>query len=222
LSADRITKKQLKSDSFITSTLKAWEYARMHHNTVFVALVVLIVVVAGVMWIGNARRQSREEAQSLFGEALTYYMSAQVTAAGQRFEQVHERVHGTREGAYALYFVGKCALLEQRNLEAIEAFDSYLDADSDHGFFRDAAVAGKAAALENERRFTEAAELYLDLARHPETTAFNKKEYLQSAVENFKKGRNPDMVLEAMGELLDIVTGIEKRDLEIEMALLRE
>jgi len=222
LSAHRITKKQLKSDSFITNTLKAWEYVRMHQNTMFVALVILTFVIAGVMWIGNARRQSREEARSLFGEALTYYMAGQSPAAGQRFEQVHERSGGTREGAYALYFMGKCALLERRNLEAIEAFDSYLQAGSDHGFFHDAAVAGKAAALENERRFTEAAELYLDLARHPETNAFNKKEYLQSAAGNFKKGRETVMAFEAMEELLDIVTGIEKRDLEIEMALLRE
>lgn len=222
MSADRITKKQLKSDSFITNALKTWEYVRMHQNTVFVALVVLIVVIAGVIWIGNTRRQSMEEARSLFGEALTYYIAGQVPAAGQRFEQVRERASGTREGAYALYFMGKCALLEERNLEAIEAFDSYLDTGSDHRFFHDAAVAGKAAALENERRFTEAAELYLDLARRPETNAFNKKEYLQSAAGNFKKGRETGMALEAMEELLDIVTGLEKRDLEIEIALLRE
>jgi tetratricopeptide (TPR) repeat protein len=222
LSSDRITKKQLKSDSFITSTLKAWEYARMHQNTLFVALVIIIVVIAGAVYIGNTRRQSREEARSLFGEALTYYMAGQVPAAEQRFEQVHDRASGSRESSFALYFLGKCALIEGRNLEAIEAFDSYLKAVSDSGFFRDAALAGKASALENERRFKEAAELYLGLARHPETNAFNKKEYLTSAALNFKKGHETDMALEAMEELLETATGIEKRDLEIEMAILRE
>jgi hypothetical protein len=83
-------------------------------------------------------------------------------------------------------------------------------------------LAGKAAALENERRFAEAAGLYLDLARNPGRNAFNKKEYLQSAVENFKKGHETGMALEAMEELLELSTGIEKRDLEIEMALLRK
>jgi len=222
LSADRITKRQLKSDSFITNTLKAWEYARVHQNTIFVALVILIVVVAGVVWIGNSRRQSRERARGLFGEALTYYMAGQVPAAEQRFLQVAESAPGTREGTQALYFAAKCALLEQRNLEAIEAFDRYLDADSGRGFFRDAAVAGKATALENERRFAEAGALYLELARHPETTAFNKKGYLRSAAENFKRAHETASALEAMEELLDIVTGTEKRDLEIEMALLRQ
>lgn len=222
MSSDRITKKQLKSDSFITNTLKAWEYTRMHQNTVFVALVILIVVIAGVVWIGNSRRQSRQEAQSLFGEALTYYMAGQIPAAGQRFEQVRDRVSGTREGAYALYFIGKCALLEKRNLEAIDAMDSYLESSSKDDFFYDAALAGKAAALENERRFSEAAGLYLDLARSPGRNAFNKKEYLKRAAENYKKGRETGLALEAMEELLEIATGIEKRDLEIEMALLRK
>ena len=222
MSADRITKKQLKSDSFITNTLKAWEYARMHQNTVFVTLVVLVVVIAGIIWIGNARRQSREEAQSLFGEALTYYMAGQIPSAGQRFEQVHEHAPGTREGVYALYFSGKCALLEGRNLEAIEIFDAYLDSGSEHAFFRDAALAGKAAALENERRFAEAAALYLELARDPVTTGFNEKEYLEKAAENFKNAHDTDMALETMEELLDLVTGVEKRDLEIEIALLRK
>ena len=222
MSSDRITKKQLKSDSFITNTLKAWEYARVHQNTVFIALVILIVVVAGVVWIGNSRRQSHEQARGLFGEALTYYMSGQVPAAEQRFLQVHQSAPGTREGTQALYFAAKCALLEQRNLEAIEAFDRYLDADSGRGFFRDAAVAGKAAALENERRFSEAGALYLELARHPKTTDFNKREYLRSAAENLKKARETALALEAMEELLEIATGTEKRDLEIEIALLRQ
>ena len=222
MSSDRITKKQLKSDSFITNTLKAWEYARMHQNTVFVALVIVVVVIAGVIWIGNSRRQSQEEARDLFGEALTYYMAGQIPAAGQRFEQMRDHAEGTREGLYALYFIGKCALIEERNLEAIEAFDSYLGSSPETHLFHDAALAGKAAALENERRFSEAARIYLELARNPETTAFNKRGYLQSAAENFKKGRETDMALEAMEELLDIATGIEKRDLEIEMALLRK
>ena len=222
MSHDRITKKQLKSDSFITNTLKAWEYARMHQNTLFVVLVIVIVAVAGTVYLGNARRQSKEEVRNLFGEALTYFMAGQVPAAEQRFVQIRDRSSGGRESTFALYFIGKCALIEGRNLEAIEAFDDYLKAISDKGFFRDAAVAGKASALENERRYEEAAELYLELAHDAETNAFNKKGYLTSAAQNFKKGRNTDAALAAMEELVEIATGIEKRDLEIEIAILRK
>lgn len=222
MSADRITKKQLKSDSFITNTLRAWEYARMHQNTVFVTLLILVVVIVGFVWVGNSRRQEKGRIQGLFGEGLTYYMSGQIPAAEQRFLQVHEGARGTREGTRALYFAATCALLERRNLEAIETFDSYLEEDSGKGFFHDAAIAGKATALENEGRYAEAGQLYLDLARHPETTEFNKSEYLRSATENFKRGNETAMALEAMEELLAIAIGIEKRDLEIEMALLRK
>lgn len=221
VSADRITKKQLKHDSFVTAMVRAWEYARENQNTVFVVLLVLVVVVVGAIWLNQSRTQSRVLLSNRFGEALTYFMSDLMPTAEQTFKLVHEQSPRSREGVFALYFTGKCALLQGRNLEAIELFDSYIDSGKRFNLFHDAALAGKAAALENERRYEEAAELYFELAEHPVTNDFFKKEYLTSAAENFKKGHKNDKAIGVMEELLDITEGIERRDLEIEIALLR-
>lgn len=221
MAADRITKKRLKQDSFVTTTLRAWEYAREHQNTVFVLLLILVVVIAGAIWVNQSRRQSREIVTQRFGEALAYLRIGALPSAEQTFRLIHEQSPRSREGIYSLYFIGKCALVERRSLEAIEAFDSYLEAGTHFKLFHDAAVAGKASGLENERRYEEAAELYLGLARDPVTNAFFKKEYLQDAAKNFEKAHNIDRALEVMEQLLDLTTGVERRDLEIEMTVLR-
>jgi tetratricopeptide (TPR) repeat protein len=221
LAADRIKKKQIKQDSFVTATVRAWEYVREHQNTVFILFIVLIIVIAGAVWMNQSRRQSKEMTEQRFGEALSYLRLGAVPSAEQTFKLIHEGSPRSREGVYSLYFAAKCALIEGRSLEAIEAFDSYLEAGTQFSLFRDAAVAGKATALENERRYEEAAELYLGLAEHPTRNAFYKKEYLQGAAENFKKGHNADRALRVMEQLLDLTTGVERRDLEIEIAMLR-
>lgn len=221
MSADKITKKQLKKDSFITTTLTAWEYAREHQTTIFVAFLIVVVVIVGALWTMQSRREAADRLANRFGEALSYFRAGQLVAAEETFKLVREQGGSSRDAIYSKYFIGKCALEDRRSLEAIEAFDDYLASAKKYDFFYDAAMAGKAVALENERRFEEAALIFTELAENPKSTDFDKKSYLRSAADNYKKSNQKDKALEVMEKLLELTEGIDKRDLEVEISLLR-
>ena len=221
MSPNRLTKKQLKEDTFISTTVRVWEYVREHQNMVFIGLIVIVVIIAGALWVSSARRQTREAAANQLADALTHYRSGNFKTAEEFFKLVTNRHKNMREGVYATYFIGKCALEDGRNLEAIDALNSYLAQSNRYPFFHDAAMAGKATALENERRYEEAAEVYLELAENLKTNDFYKKEYLERAAVNLKQSNQKDRAIEVMEKLLELTTGLEHRDLEIEIEIMK-
>ena len=80
---------------------------------------------------------------------------------------------------------------------------------------------GKAVALENEHRYDEAGDAYLDLAKNIKTNHFMETTYLRRAAENYRLGNQTEKAIEVLGTLLDKATGTERRDIEIELAILR-
>ncbi len=221
MSADKITKKQLKKDSFVTTTLKAWEYSVEHQTTIFIVCLIVVVAIVGIFWTMQSRRSAADRLNNTFGEALSYFRAGQLMAAEETFKLVSGQGGSSRDAVYSKYFIGKCALEDRRSLEAIEAFDDYLASAKRYDFFYDAAMAGKAVAFENERRYEEAALIFIELAGSARTTGFDEKSYLMSAAENFKKSNQKDKALEVMEKLLKLIEGVEKRDLEVEISLLR-
>ncbi len=217
----RITKRQMKEDTFVSSMLRAWEYFRSHERAIFLALLGVVIVVALGAWGAYARRQSAERAAGKFSDAIMVFRSGDLKSAEELFRLVADEHGGTREGAYAQYFAGKCALETGRYGEAAEAFDRYLEKGGRHSFFHDAAMEGKAVAFSNERRYEDAAAAYAELAEHPKTNSFMKPVYLRRAADNLRLAGQPQRAAEVLGTLLETATGTERRDIEIEIEILK-
>jgi predicted negative regulator of RcsB-dependent stress response len=201
--------------------MKAWEYVREHEKLFFICLVAVVVAVAAVVWAGYAKKQNREKASSQFADALTSFRTGDIKTAEELFSFVAKEYGGTEEGVYASFFVGKCNLENGKYLDAIQAFDRYLSRSGGHTFFHDAALEGKAVALENERRYVEAGNAYVDLTKKIKTNRFMESEYLKRAAENYRLGNETQKAIEVLSILLDKTTGTERRDIEIEIAVLR-
>jgi len=219
--AARISKRQIKEDPFIENVLKAWEYARAHQQQFFIGLVVIVVAVAAVSWAGHSRKQSRAKASEQFADGLEAFRTGDLKTAEEIFRIVADINPRSQEGAFAQYFLGKCALEAGRNLDAVKAFDAYIDRSASHPFFHDAAMEGKAVALENEHQYAEAAEAYVSLAKNLKSSSFMETTYLRRAAENFRQANQTQRAIEILGSLIDKVTGVEKRDLEIELQMLK-
>jgi tetratricopeptide (TPR) repeat protein len=221
VAAARITKKQLKEDTFIATTLKTWEYVRGHEKRFFIGLVVIVCAVAVAAWAGYAKKQSRGKASNQFADALASFRTGDFKTAEELFALVAKEYGGTEDGVYASYFLGKCSLESGKYLDAIEAFERYIAKSGNHPFFHDAALEGKAVALENERRYIEAADAYVDLTKNIKTNRFMEAEYLKRAAENYRLGNQTEKAIEVLSALLGKTTGTERRDIEIEIAILR-
>ncbi len=217
----RITKRQMKEDTFISTMLRAWEYVRDHERAVFIGLVAVVAVIAIGGWAAYSRKQARERAAARFSDAVMTFRTGDLKTAEELFGIIVKDEGGTREGAYAQYFAGKCALEGGRYLDAAQAFDRYLARSGRYPFFHDAAMEGKAVALSNEHRYEEAADTYLELVKEMKTNAFMESTYLRRAAENLRLANKTQQAIEVLGELLDKSTGADRRDIEIELEILR-
>ncbi len=221
LSARKLSKREIKEDTFITTTLRAWEYIREHQNLFFACLLVIIVVIAGLTWISHSNRGKQIAAATQLAEALQLYRAGNVSGAENAFIAVSDLYGSRREGVYSLYLAGKCALDDGRNILAVKAFDEYLQHANKYPFFRDAALDGKASAFENMQKHKEAAEIYLELVNNTKTNHFNETAYLRKAADNLKHSNQKAKALETLEKLLEKSTGLKRRDIEIEIAILR-
>jgi TolA-binding protein len=221
LSPRKLSKKEIREDTFITTTLRAWDYIREHQNQFFAGLVIVIVLIAAVTWFSHSRSERGEAAATQFAEALQLYRAGNVSDAENAFNAVHEMHPSSREGVYALYLMGKCALEDGRNIAAITMFDEYLQHSRKFPFFRDAALDGKACALENMQKYGEAADIYLDLAENTKASHFNETVYLRKAADNLKLSNQKDKAIEVLQKLMEKSAGIDRRNIEIEIAILR-
>jgi len=201
--------------------INAWEYFRRHQNAFFIGLIAVIVVVAGALWMSGARSRTSIEARTQYAEALAAFRNGELKTAEEMFKIITERYGSLEEGAYASYLAGKCALEDGRNTHAIEMFQGYLDNAGKYPFFRDAALEGLAVAFENERNYTNAADLYVQLADDPKTNSFMEATYLRRAADVLKLADRHDKAIEVLERLEELSTGTEKRDIGIEIDVLR-
>ncbi len=218
---NRLSKHDIKEDNFVTSILRAKEFIYENQNAFFIGLVAVIVIIAGTLWMMNSREKTQESASTQFAEALSSFRSGDIKTAEEMFKIIDERFHGFEEGAYSAYLAGKCALEDGRNTNAIELFDSYISRSGKYPFFHDAALEGLAVAWENERDYEKASEAYLQLAGNMKTNSFVETAYLRKAADALKLSDRREKAIEVLEKLHELSTGIEKRDIEIEIEILR-
>lgn len=218
---NRLSKHDIKEDGFVTSILRAKEFVYEHQNAVFIGLVAVIVFLAGTLWMMNSREKTQESASTQFAEALSSFRSGDIKTAEEMFKIIDERFHGFEEGAYSAYLAGKCALEDGRNTNAIELFDSYLQRSGKYPFFHDAALEGLGTAWENERDYAKASDAYLQLADDMKTNSFVETAYLRKAADALKMTDSREKAIEVLERLHELSSGIEKRDIEIEIEILR-
>lgn len=221
MSYKRLSKHEIKEDGFVTAILRAKEFIYTHQNAFFAGLIAVIVIIAGVLWMSNSREKTRESASTQFAEALASFRSGDITTAEEMFRIIDERFSGLEEGAFSAYLAGKCALEGGRNTHAIELFDGYLRRSGKYPFFHDAALEGLATAWENERNYEKASEAYLRLAGNMKTNSYVETAYLRKAADALKMSDRREKAIEILERLHELSSGIEKRDIEIEIEILR-
>ena len=218
----KVTKKQIKEDSFVTATINAWEYIKEHENQFFIILVIILVIAAGGGWFTHAKRVNREKAITQFSEGLFAFQHGDIKTAEELFkDNVKNYGGGIREAAYSQYFLALCALEDGRNTEAIDRFRKYTN-EMSHKFpyYHDAALDGIATALENERRYKEAADVYLKLLKNMKTNKFYEDYYMRKAADDLKLSSRIDEAIAILKKLHEKAKGLDRRNIEVELEIL--
>jgi tetratricopeptide (TPR) repeat protein len=160
----RVSKKELKEDQFVVTYFKARKWIEENQTLLLKvgAGVVIVAALAG-FWV-----KSRSHAESQAAYELSMVMVKGQTGGPevvtQQLSDLAKKYSGTSAGDDALFYVGQLKTMAHKPDEALKAYDDYIKHGSKDRYLYPAALAGKAASLEDLKRFKEAADVYLQAA----------------------------------------------------------
>jgi len=176
----RITRQQIKEDKLVTFTAKASSYYAENSRTILAVGGVVVVLAIAAGFFINSRAQAEKTATFDLTLAKIEIGQQRFDTAAEKLTQIIENYSGTRSAADALFFLGNVYLSQGNWDQARVTFQRYLD---DYGKDRQlapAAIAGLGLADEQEKKYRDAAERYLEAAnRYPDM--YNAPQYLMDA-----------------------------------------
>jgi tetratricopeptide (TPR) repeat protein len=154
--AKKATRKHIREDKLVTTTVRFTEWAQAHFNQVIIGIVALVAVVAVLVFAANSRENNARQAERVMGSALALMIQGDYGAAKSSFAQVAERFGG-KQAAAARFFKAECAAKLGNFEEGLADYESYLAVASDYPEFESSALVGKALCYEGMKNYTEAA-----------------------------------------------------------------
>jgi len=160
----RVTKKELKEDKLVTSYFQARTYIEEHQGTILkIAGGAVLVIALATFWI-MSKSGAQTEASYELSMAIIASQTGDAAALGDKFTEISKRYSGTESGDAALFYLGKLRSQEHNPAEALKFYEDFLRRVSKSDFLYPAALAGKAASLEDLGKPAEAAQSYLKAA----------------------------------------------------------
>ena len=198
----RITRQQIKEDKLTTLTAKVTDYYRQNSRNIIAGAGILVVLIVVVVFYFNSRAQAENEATYELTMAKIEIGQRNYDMAVQKLTTIIDTYGGTKTAGDALFFLGNVRLSTGEWETAITEFQQYLDKNGKDPMLAAGAIAGIGFAYEQEQKFPEAAEYYINAAsNYPQE--FNAPQYLLDAGRCYGLGGNPVKAHEAFQLIID-------------------
>lgn len=178
-SSRRPEEKKHAEDAFAEQTLKLVRWAKANTQILFLAVIVLVVGIAGIFYYRSYRASLREQAVAQLEHVHATVGSGDLEAAKAQLYQYLDRFEGTVYALEARLVLGQVLLEEDAPEEAIQALAPAVRVMEDQPLGVQAAFL-LAAAYEEMDRPEDAERLYLRIARAAELS-FQVREALFGA-----------------------------------------
>ncbi|NNM32238.1 MAG: tetratricopeptide repeat protein [Gemmatimonadetes bacterium] len=216
----RMTKEELRHDSFVEGTARVTHYVQQNFMTVLLGLAVVAALVVGGVFMKQSRERSRAQASQLMHQATSLYGSGAYSDGLLKLDDLVSRYGGTPEGKAAVYFAGASHLALGENDAAIERFREYL-ANEPEGTYVNSARAGLGLALEGRGDLADAAQAFRELRESLEP---EESFYAQAAFGEARALRGLGQ-LDAAIQVLEPLTAAQdfsiRQDAEAKIAVLK-
>jgi len=151
----RMSKEELREDPVLEWIQGAIETTQKNSRWILIGVVAVVVIIFGVVMIGNSRRAAHvESARQLLG-GQSQYLQGNYAAAETQLQQLLTGGAGGDIAQRARIVLGDALSAQERPAEALDAYESALSGGTAE--LKAAAHRGKAASLESLARFAEAA-----------------------------------------------------------------
>lgn len=217
----RVTRREIKEDRFILWVFEAGEFARENVQAIVIGVAVVIISIsAGYLW-SNQKASNLSEAGRVMAPGQTAMQSNRFDDAIPIFERVKSDYSGTPVAAEATIQLAKAYFLTDQFDKARAIYSEYLDSyGGDDEYYTLSAKSGIAACDEQEGKYAEAAQTYLELAEN-DTDSFLTPKFLLDAGRCFQAADQIDKAKELYDR---IVTTYEStryaRDAKLAMTMM--
>lgn len=177
----KISKKELKEDKFITSLVQIQKYFQDNQaNILKIGGGALLLILLSIFWV-KSKSSANEKASNELGIAQLKMQQQAPAASEEEFNRIAEKYRGTDSGEEAKLMVAQMQMQEGHLDGAAASYDFILQHGSKDEFHYPAALAGKAACLESKSKFDEAASLYMKAASSKKGLFAAPQYYLDAA-----------------------------------------
>jgi len=172
----KITRKELKEDKFIIATIKAKEYLDKNSKLIIRGIIGLIIVAVIVIFFVRSKKEANAKAATMLGQAQLMLSSAKQTAVLDSLNLIVDRYDGTIAAGKATFLLGKLNWEKNDFENAKKYFKEFIDDYSDETIVTQAALAGYADCLMQEKNYHESAQYYERAAKinpdYPESPGY--------------------------------------------------
>jgi TolA-binding protein len=198
----RITRKQIKEDKLVTLTAQVTDYYRRNSRNLLAGAGILVVLIVVVVFYFNSRAQAESEATYDLTMAKIDIGQRNYDTAAQKLTALIDTYGGTKSAGDAVFFLGNVKLSTNDWDAAIKEFQKYIDKYHRDPLFTAGAIAGIGFAYEQQQKYSEAAEYYMEAAnKYPHQ--FSAPRYLLDAGRCYGFGGNPVKAHEAFQKIID-------------------
>ncbi|MGB8656562.1 MAG: outer membrane protein assembly factor BamD [Candidatus Zixiibacteriota bacterium] len=201
MSPQRITKKEIKKDKFVTFTFKLSEWVQKHLNHVLMGGggVVLIVLIVFFVLSSQSKRE-RKAAESL-GKASLELQSGDLRAAVGDLQIVVNQYGGTKSAGQADFLLASAYFYAKDYAQAQSFFERYLGKFNQDPLVAAAAQAGIAECHVQRGNFALAGEAFVKaVSMNPQ--GLLSSQYLLEAADAYLKAKQTDKAKDILNRLI--------------------
>lgn len=185
----KFSKKELKQDKFILTTIKAKEFIENNSRQLTYTAIGVLALIILVYFYYQSKSSAERDASIRLSAAQEQINSGQRENGIAMYREILEQYDGTAAAGYAAFYLGRIFWEDGDYAQAKTYYRQFIDDYAGDNIMSQAALAGYADCLSYEKNYREAANFYEKAARtapdFPLAVA-----YLYSAAEAYREAGN--------------------------------
>ncbi len=158
----KLSKRQIKEDKFATFMLSSKHHVVDNWQFIVIGIVAVILIVVAIGYYADSQEAKRQASADMFARALMDYRSGNRQVAVTSLNQILLENSNNMIGEQALFLVGQINYELRNYNEAVLKWEEYISKFKSNKLNYAAAIAGIAAAYENQGRYAEAADKFVE------------------------------------------------------------
>jgi outer membrane protein assembly factor BamD (BamD/ComL family) len=201
MSPQRITKKEIKEDKFVTFTLKLSEWFQKHLNQVLIGAGGVILIVVIMFFVLSSKSNRERKAAEFLGKASLELQAGDLGAAVGDLQKVVNQYGSTKSAEKAAFLLASAYFYAKDYAQAQSSFEEYLQKYKKDPMHAASAQAGIADCQMQKGNFVLAGENFLKaVSLNPQS--FLAPQYLLEAGDAYLKADQKDKTKEILNRLI--------------------